>query len=143
VKNIIRSVIAVCVALVALQYWAIHRQAAAVRMYPVGADANGFSPLPAMFDPPRERLLILAPPNCPREAGRRADELVSLLQGEGITVTRSGSVSIRPTRDPSSAEMDQLNMTMLGPLPIVFVGGRARNNPTTDEILAEYRQAKP
>jgi hypothetical protein len=142
VKNILRTIAFLAAAAVLLRYWALHRREAAAVAASVRGDANGFAPLPPVFEPPPERLLILAPPNCPREAGRRADELASLLQNDGIPYTRSGNINIIPSRQPTSAEMDQLNRTMLGELPIVFIGGRARNNPTTDELLAEYRQTR-
>ena len=33
----------------------------------------------------------------------------------------------------------RMNRIMNGPLPVVFVNGRAKSNPSLDEVVAEFR----
>jgi hypothetical protein len=35
--------------------------------------------------------------------------------------------------------MDRINGIMNGPLPAVFVNGRAKSNPSADEVASEFK----
>jgi hypothetical protein len=147
-EKILKTIVIVVVAFLVLRFFTAHRKAAAVASPVAGAgasaatevraSANGFVSLPAPFTGPADRLLVLAPPNCPSEEGRRADELVRQLNLDGFPCSRSGNASVASGREPTEAEMSRLNTIMLGPLPIVFINGRARNNPSISEIESEY-----
>ena len=99
----------------------------------------GFAPLPKPFVGPSDRLVILAPPHCPSEQGRRADELVRQLAADGIPCSRSVGANVSAEREATKDELDRLNRVMLGELPIVFINGRAKNNPDIADVEGEYR----
>jgi hypothetical protein len=105
----------------------------------VQVSSYGFAPLPEPFVGPTDRLVILAPPNCPSEQGRRADELVNQLTADGIPCSRAAGANIRADRDATKDELDRLNSVMLGELPLVFINGRAKNNPDLADVEGEYR----
>ena len=149
-ETLLKTIVIIIVAFLAVRFMSAHRrvtadsaraQAAAVAAAKIaaGASPNGLYPFPAPFTPPSDRLLILAPPNCPSAEGRRADALVRGLNNDGIRCTRSGNISIKATQMPTAEEQARLDEFMRGPLPIVFVNGRVSNNPTIDEIEAEVR----
>jgi hypothetical protein len=145
--RLLKTVVLFCIALAALGFWNVrHRRAvdrAAAADAAVAAayqpDANGFVAMPAVSNPPSGRVWIIAPVNCPSAEARRADELPSLLFGEGIVSVRTNSVSLTWDQDPGKVAMDSVNRVMGGAGPIVFVNGRAGNNPGVTAIVAEYR----
>ena len=105
----------------------------------VQASPYGFAPLPAPFVGPSDKLLILAPPNCPSREGQRADELVRLLNADGIPCSRSGSASVSASREVTKEEIARVNKVMMGEGPVVFINGRAKNNPELSDVEGEYR----
>ena len=141
-EKLLKIIVVVIVAFLVLKFLSAHRKVEAVASASAAAQmqpsANGFVPLPAPFTAPTDRLLILAPPHCPSQEGRRADELVRQLNQDGIPCTRSGDVSIASGREPTDDETKRLNAIMMGTMPIVFINGRARNNPSLNEIKSEY-----
>lgn len=142
-ETLLKTIVVIIVAFLAIRFISAHRRAqpaaGASPTAVVQASANGFVPLPAPFTAPADRLLILAPPNCPSAEGQRADALVRGLNRDGIPCVRSGHVSVTPTRMPTAEEMARIDAIMTGPVPIVFVNGRVRNNPSIAEIESEYR----
>ena len=104
----------------------------------LAASPNGFVSLPSPYPAPKDAVLILAAENCPGDAAQRADSLARGLRNEGIPCTRSSEISLIPTEETTEADIARLNEIMLGALPIVFVNGRVRNNPSIGEIEAEY-----
>jgi hypothetical protein len=142
VEKILKIVVVVIVAFLVLKFLSAHGKAGAVASAAAAAQmqssANGFAPLPAPFIGPADRLLILAPPHCPSQEGHRADELVRQFNQDGIPCIRSGNASIASAREPTDDETSRLNSIMMGPLPIVFINGRVRNNPSIGEIKSEY-----
>ena len=103
----------------------------------VQRDVNGFLPLPKPDAAVSGKVLIIAPPNCPSDAGVRADTLEHALSAAGVDYVRTGSVGFSTA---SEKDVDRLNSVMSGELPIVFVGGLAKNNPDVSEIIVEYRR---
>lgn len=100
---------------------------------------NGFVALPAAADMAGlPAVLVFAPQNCPREAGQRADSLVADLGRSGIPVSRSDHLSLS-LDGGNPAAVERLSAVMNGEIPIVFVNGRAKANPTPMEVVAEYR----
>ena len=144
-ESLLKTIAFIVVAFLAVRFISAHRRAQPVAGASAAAvaqaSANGFVPLPAPFTAPPDRLLILAPPNCPSAEGQRADALVRGLNRDGIPCVRSGHVSVTPTRMPTEDEVARIDAIMTGSLPIVFVNGRARNNPSIAEIEAEYRSS--
>ena len=104
---------------------------------PVPADIseNGFVALPLPSGVSDADLVIFAPANCPKAAGRRADLLEEELDRLGIRHKRSQRADFAGL-EPGDVPLVQ--SVMNGELPIVFVSGRAKANPSPDEVAAEY-----
>jgi len=106
-----------------------------------GSSVRGFVPLPAFAGSSGRAVVIFAPENCPEDAGRRADALADSLGRSGVPVSRLSHVSFTMTdADPSTVQ--RINAVMTGTIPIVVVRGRAKANPSLDEVLAEYSAAR-
>lgn len=111
-----------------------------------GADASeadasrGFVPLPSFAGSSTRAVVIFAPENCPEDAGRRADALADQLGRSGIPVSRLTNVSFTVT-DADPVAVQRINAVMTGTIPIVVVRGRAKANPSLDDVLAEYSAA--
>jgi hypothetical protein len=105
------------------------------------ADANGFIPAQMPDGAAHDAVLILAPINCPHEGARRADALAQRLRHLGIPAVRSNNYSIanvtRADRDSVNRAIDILKTNQV---PVVFINGKAAANPTSDAVVAEYRQ---
>lgn len=88
---------------------------------------------------------VLMPVGCPMEAGRRGRALIERLKGANIPVTASANARVM-INAKSKAEFDvklgQVNTVMGGETPIVFYRGRAKNNPSFEDVLLEYQTAR-
>jgi hypothetical protein len=104
-----------------------------------GADENGFVALPQAQGQDSGTVYVVAAVNCPHEAAQRADHLAADLRSQGVPVVRTSNVSFAGSMDESTAK--SMNAVMNGPLPIVFVHGRARPGATLQDVQAEYRAA--
>jgi hypothetical protein len=99
---------------------------------------HGFVDLPAVTGASPGAVLVIAAENCPEEAAQRADALAHRLRGHGLPVTRLHQVSFEmPGGDAAAAQ--RVMAVMNAELPIVFVRGKAKSNPSLEEVLAEYR----
>jgi len=128
--KIVKLLLLLLAALFAFQYWQANRPA-------TGPSPNGFVAMPAMAGSDPKQVVVFAPENCPSEKAQQADDLAQQLASRNIPSVRSHDVSF------SSSDMDpaigvRLNSVMNGELPIVFVNGRGKANPTLEEIIAEY-----
>jgi len=149
--KLLRTVVTICISLAILALWNKQRartaaataasEAAAAAVFQ--PDANGFVTMPRVDNPPEGKVWIIAPKNCPSQQAQRADALVGLLSGEGISSVRTNGVNIVfDDNPPSKVERDSVNRVMMaGEFPVVFVNGRAGNNPGVAAIVAEYRAA--
>ena len=105
------------------------------------ADGNGFIPAQMPDGAERDSVLILAPVNCPREGARRADALAQRLREQGIPAVRSDRYSVaRITADNAAGVNRAVEVMRTNVVPVVFVKGMAKGNPSSDEVAAEYRQ---
>jgi len=102
-----------------------------------GSDA-GFVRLPPADGHSLATVFVVAPLRCTREEARRAEQLTAGLSRAGVSVQRTNQVSWSGF-DPSYAE--NIKSVMDGELPIVFVGGRAKNNPSLGDALAAARNS--
>lgn len=118
------------------QYWNKH-QAAAVAVE--ASSPNGFVALAAPTGATVGRVLVIAPENCAADAARRADDLAQDLAAEEIPVERIHAVNFS-FDNPDAETLQRLRDVMASEPPIVFVGNRAKANPTLAEVLAEYRR---
>jgi hypothetical protein len=90
-------------------------------------------------------MTVLMPCGCPLEAGQRGRALVAKLKAANIPVTASdraeATVSGR-TREDVEAQMELMNRVMGGQTPIVFYRGRAKNNPSFEDVKLEYETSQ-
>ena len=98
---------------------------------------NGFVALPAPTNLSADTVIVLAAENCPKEDARRADNLADELGRRNIPYTRAHSANFN-LANPEAVVVRRLDLVMKGQLPIVFVNGRGKANPTLDEVLSEY-----
>lgn len=91
-------------------------------------------PAPAGADP--KRALIVAAPNCPRAESKRAVALARELAAQQIPCAQTGTVSFAITSDTDAKRLEQV---MSAGAPIVFINGKAKSNPSTAEVVAEFR----
>ncbi len=139
-----RSLSAVVLALAAIclapKVWHAHQRAAFQREVGPLADSNGFIPVRMPDGAERGTVLILAPRNCPSTQARRADALAGELTRAGIPNRRTAMYSIaRATPEDRPSISRALDLVRLDRAPVVMIGGRAKANPTTEEVVAEYR----
>ncbi len=132
--NVIKLVLMLIVAGLAFQYWQTNRPA-------TGPSANGFVALPTLANSSPKQVVVFAPENCPSEKAQQADELARQLASRNIPSVRSHDVSFSSS-DPDPAIGSRLNAVMNGELPIVFVNGKGKANPTLEEVIAEYGGAR-
>jgi hypothetical protein len=105
------------------------------------ADGHGFIPAQMPDGAARDTVLILAPVNCPHEGAKRADAMAQRLGELGIPAVRSNSYSVsRVTRDNAADVNRAVEVMKTDLVPVVFINGRAKANPTADEVAAEYRR---
>jgi len=123
--------------------WSHHRASA----HRVDARATGgpgeFVVLPPVEGQRAQIVFVVAAENCPHEAAQRADHLAQALASRGIPVQRTHEVRFRFTSRPDAATVDRISAVMNGPLPVVFINGRAKSNPSLDEVDAQYRRMGP
>lgn len=100
--------------------------------------STGFVSLPPVNGAPSNTVMVVAAENCPHEDAQRADRLAAELKGRGIPVQRSHQVSFT-IDSPDSAVPERINAVMNGQLPIVFVNGRAKPNPSLEDVIAEFK----
>lgn len=128
---------------------ALHRYEAS---HPEGAPARPPSPagfvvalLPDDVNP--ELMTVFTPQLCPMAAGVRGRELVAKMKAAGIPLATSSSARIQihaSTEAEFEAKKKLLGKTaevMNGQTPIVFFRGRAKANPSFEDVQLEYRTA--
>jgi len=98
-----------------------------------------FVQMPPMDVGGGDGVVILGPANCSSAGAQRADSLAKALEKRGIPHTRSNQMGMLSGERPSKEQMDKVKAVMGGEVPIVFIRGRAKANPSLDEVLSEYR----
>jgi hypothetical protein len=90
-------------------------------------------------------MTVFMPVGCPLEAGQRGRALIDKMKHAKIPVTASSSARVS-VQARSKAEFDVkmqlVNKVMGGEVPIVFFKGRAKNNPSFDDVLLEYQTSQ-
>lgn len=100
--------------------------------------ANGFMELPAPSNLDMDGVIVFAALNCTKEAAQRADEMADALKRRNIPTKRAQSINFQFSEDPGPHVVKRINSVLKGELPIVFVNGKGKANPTLDEVLSEY-----
>jgi hypothetical protein len=104
------------------------------------SDERGFLALPPVNGRNPASILVIAAENCPHDDAQRADRLAEELLRRGLPVVRAHSVRFSLPSD-DRAVVARIETVLNGPLPLVFVHGRAKANPTLGQVLAEYADA--
>ena len=117
---------------------AVEAKAAAATAKPVGSAS--FVPMPAPKNAAPDRVLVIVPPDCPREATLRAEAILAELRAASIPCQSAGQATFAV---PTQFEADAVNTFMAGPLPLVFIGNMACANPAPADVVAEYRRTTP
>jgi len=98
---------------------------------------TGFVALPRAEGQSDRAVFVVAAQDCPEEDAQRADRLAEDLDRKGIPVVRTHNVSFR-FEGGDAGQAAAVSAVMRGPLPIVFVRGRAKANPSLADVMAEY-----
>lgn len=139
--NIIKLLIVLGVAGGGYHYWKQHHEghpSAAVEA--AMTSENGFVAMPPVEGQSTDAVLVVAAENCPHEDAQHADSLAEDLSRKGVPVVRTHTISFNLAA-PDSSVAERITSVMNGSLPIVFVHGRAKPNPTLEEVVAEYQNA--
>lgn len=104
------------------------------------ASAQGFQAMPMPDGVPSRGVIVFAPKHCTSDAARRTEQLVSHLSKQRIAYVRTDQASYNSLTSPEEAS--RVMSVMNGPVPIVYVNGRAKANPTPQEVVAEFRGKK-
>ena len=105
------------------------------------ADAGGgFVGIPMADGMSPRGVIIFAPENCPSDAAQRAERVTRLLSSKGIAYRRATAADYNNLASPEEAE--RVMAVMNGPIPIVYVNGKAKANPAPEEVVAEYRSGR-
>lgn len=124
------------------QYWKEHKEAPVETAAGPVVNGNGFTALPPVDGASTGTVLVVAAENCPSDAAQRADRLADDLSRKGIPVVRTHNANFSLISvDADNSVPERITSIMNGPLPIVFVNGRAKSNPTLEEVVAEYNGA--
>ena len=99
---------------------------------------NGFVALPPADGHSRGKVFVVAALHCEKWEAQRADSLAEELSRKGIPVERTSVTRFTFATPPDSAVMERMEI-LKGPFPVVFVNGRAKSNPSFDEVVAELR----
>jgi hypothetical protein len=132
--KVLKLVLMLAIAGLAFHYWQANKPA-------TGPSPNGFVALPALAGSSPGQVIVFAPENCPSEKAQQADELARQLASRNIPALRSHDVSFTSS-DPDPAIGIRLDSVMKGELPIVFVNGKGKANPTLEQVIAEYGAAR-
>ena len=139
-RSLSALVLALAVICVAPKVWHAHQRAAFQREVNSLADGNGFIPVHMPDGAEQGTVLILAPRNCPSAQARRADALAGELTRAGIPNRRTATYFIARASRGDQAEIARaLDLMRLDRAPVVMIDDRAKANPTTEEVVAEFR----
>ena len=102
--------------------------------------ASEFVAIPLPDGVSAQGVVIFAPENCPSEAAQRARRLVGHLSTQRIPYRETSNADFSTLS--SQEEANRVMSVMNGPVPVVYVNGRAKANPTPEEVVAEYRRGR-
>ncbi|RYF17177.1 MAG: hypothetical protein EOO30_08425 [Comamonadaceae bacterium] len=128
-------------------HWWGGRQAAPAATAGMSAEESspgGFIPAAMPDGAPPNTVVILAPLHCSSEEAQRAESLAGELERLRIPVLRSSQYSATSDGSDSTrqANVKRAVTVLNGEVPAVFVNGRAKANPSADEVIAEYQRAR-
>ena len=130
------SKIFVGVCLVATVYHFVQKGRERVALSKIKPDEYGFVALSAPHNAPADKVFIVAPANCPKPAGRRADALERSLTRAGVPYVRTDRANFSYTTPVEDALRETV---MQGEWPIVFIASHVKNSPDATDIISEYK----
>lgn len=145
--NVVKTCLAVGVVVSGLCLWSVYAPAGGISA--VGGKvakrldagkaggSHGFIEIPAPDGQTSRGIVIFAPSNCPSDAAQRAEALARHLSAQGVPYVRSEHAEFGNLA--SQDEVSKVMAVMNGSVPVVFVNGKAKANPTPEEVVAEYR----
>ena len=136
--NLIKALLLLAIAGGGYHYW---QGRAAKADLAAATTASGFVQVPMPDGMSPHGVVVFAPDNCPSDAAQRAYALVSELGGQGVPVVRASAASFDNL--PDAATAGRVRAVMQGEIPVVFVNGKAKANPSVHDVLAEYRRKTP
>ena len=111
-----------------------HRDEGRAEVVATASGDSTFVALPPADGHEAGAVVVIAPIGCTREEARRAEQLAADLGSNGVRVQRTNRISFTGF-DP--AEAGRIESVMNGGVPIVFVNGKGKANPTLNEVMAE------
>lgn len=136
--NLIKLLLLIAIAGGGYHYWKNH---GVERDLAAATSEGGFISVPMPDGMSPHGVVVFAPENCPSDAAQRAYALVSDLGSRGVPVSRADAARFDNLPDAATAE--RVRTVMSGQVPIVFVNGKAKSNPSLQEVVAEYRRRRP
>ena len=140
---ILKTLLAVVLAIVALTIFGQIRQKIAARAPTTAAGARDPGLSPAGFfllkreEAKNPRVTIMSPPNCPSQEAQLARSLEASLQAAGIPCELKQEIAFE-FHDPD--DVARVNRYMAGVAnPLVLVRGWAKGNPSAQDVIAQYR----
>jgi len=124
-----------------VQLWHHHQRAVVDRDLASVSDRNGFVPIATAPGSPRDVAIVLAALNCPSAQAQRADALAAQLTRLGMANQRANNYDASITSRDQMPLVNRTNAILGGEIPIVIINGRAKANPTLEEVKAEYSAA--
>ncbi len=123
----------------AYQLWTSHERTVAERSLLSFQDTNGFVPVQTPAGAPTDQVIILAALNCPSAAAKRANTMAQRLTELGIPNSRENHYSASISDPKQFPLLQRTSIVLGGEIPVVIVNGKAKANPTVDEVAAEFR----
>ena len=140
--NVLKGLVVLAVAFGAYHWWHKHQtQSTADDAQASSQEAGtGFVYFPRPSNTSMGVVLIYAPAHCPSATARRASALAQRLEELDIphAVLQEATFDVDGS---DQAVMARIKSVMEGDGPPVFVRGRAKANPSIDEVVAEYRRS--
>ncbi len=139
--NVLKTVAVLGVAVVAVCLWKEYdaSDGAAIKAWVAertgDRGSGGFEAIPLPDGVSSRGIVVFAPKHCPSDAARRTDVLVKYLSEQRIAYVRTDKADYSSLASPQEAK--RVTSVMNGPVPVVYVNGRA--NPTPEEVVVEYR----
>jgi hypothetical protein len=120
--------------------WQSHQHAVQNRKLQAAADSYGFVPILVAGGAPQNTAVILAALNCPSAQAKRADAMASRLTELGIPNSRENNYRVGNVTRDQSALIEQTSAVLGGEVPVVIVNGKAKANPSVEDVVSEIRR---
>ena len=120
--------------------WQVHQHTVQMSKLQAVADSYGFVPVLVANGAPQNTAVILAALNCPSAQAKRADAMASRLSELGIPNTRANNYMVGNVTRDQSALIEQTSAVLGGEIPVVIVNGRAKANPSVEDVVSELRR---